>query len=190
MERDLALNYAEEAGLLLGLGGIGLVVGLLAGSYPALFMSALRSVQVLKGTLRGGVRRSRLRSLLVVGQYTISIGLVIGSLIIYQQLRFIQNKEIGYNREHVVVMPIKDSEVRQNTETLKNELRRHANVISVSVSSHLPAQIASSTTVKGWEGSSEDDELAIYSGQHRLRLSRCLRTRTSRRPQLLPRLFF
>ena len=162
VERDLALNYAEEGWLLLGLGGIGLVVSLFAGSYPALFMSALRPIHVLKGALGRGVRRSRLRSLLVVGQYTISIVLVIGSLVIYQQLRFIQNKELGYDREHVVVMPIRDRAVRQNTETIKNELRRHADVISVSTSSHLPARIASSTTVERWEGSSEGDELAIY----------------------------
>jgi len=162
VERDLSLGLVGGGTLLLGLLGIGLVVGFVAGSYPALFMAALRPVHVLKGSMERRARRSRLQSLLVVGQYAISIMLVAGSLIIYQQLRYIQNKEIGYNRDHVVVLRIRDADVRENQETIKSELQRHGNVTAVTFTSHLPTRIASSTTVQGWEGSNEDDELSIY----------------------------
>ena len=71
---------------MLGLAGLTLVVGLVSGSYPALFMSSLQPMQVLKGRMKG--RSRRLRSLLIVGQYAVSMVLVVGSMIIYQQMRY------------------------------------------------------------------------------------------------------
>ena len=162
VERALHLDYAGDGWLLPGLLAIALVVGVVSGSYPAFFMSSLRPVHVLKGTPRHRTGRRGLPSLLVVGQYALSIILVAGSLVIYQQLRFIQNKELGYNREHVVTINIRDSALRQNRRVVKDELLRYPNVIGATVSSSLPTRISSSTTVHGWEGSTEDDELPIY----------------------------
>lgn len=162
VERDLYMDYATNGGLILALLVATIVVGALSGSYPAIFMSSLQPTSVLKGSLDRGIGRSRLRSTLIVAQYAISIVLVVGSLIIYQQLRFIQNKEIGYNREHVIVLNIQDREARQNYATIKEELLRNPNIMSVASSGHLPTQISSQTTVRGWEGSAEEDELPIY----------------------------
>lgn len=81
-----------------------LLVGLLAGSYPAFYLSSFKPIQVLKGKLTAGFKRSRLRSILVVFQFSISIILIIGTIVIFNQLNFIQNKKIGFDRDQVLVL--------------------------------------------------------------------------------------
>ncbi|HEY2581262.1 MAG TPA: FtsX-like permease family protein, partial [Mucilaginibacter sp.] len=77
-----------------------IVIGCLAGSYPALFLSGFKPVEVLKGKLSTGFKGGFLRSFLVVFQFAISIILIIGTLVIYNQLKYIQSKDLGYDRDH------------------------------------------------------------------------------------------
>ncbi|SJZ85425.1 putative ABC transport system permease protein [Chitinophaga eiseniae] len=102
--KHITLGLFSRPWLGLILVGLVLLVGLLAGSYPAFFLSAFRPLLVLKGTIASGFRNSMLRNGLVVFQFSISIILMVGTMVIYNQLRFIRNKQLGFNRDQVMVL--------------------------------------------------------------------------------------
>ncbi len=114
-----------------------IVVGFLAGSYPALYLSGFRPTEVLKGKLSAGFKSSFLRSSLVVFQFSISIVLIIGTLVIYNQLNYIHNKNLGFDRSQVLV--IKNTNVLgKQAEVLKQEIKQLPGVTNVSMSSYQP----------------------------------------------------
>lgn len=102
--KQLSLNYFNHPWMLPWLLIMGASVGLIAGSYPAFFLSAFQPVKVLKGELSKGVRSGKLRSTLVVMQFGISIALMIGTGIVFDQLEYLRSKKLGFDKERVVVM--------------------------------------------------------------------------------------
>jgi putative ABC transport system permease protein len=140
--KHLTLSVWEHPLLFPALIGFAVVVGVLAGSYPAWYLSAFRPIQVLKGTITGGFKRSYLRSALVVFQFFISIVLIIATIIIYNQLNYIRNKKLGFQKEQVIL--IKDAYVLdKQAETFKQEVLKYPEIISGSKSGFLPVSNSS-----------------------------------------------
>ena len=136
--KDLTMDYLTNPVLLAGLLALLLVVSLIGGSYPAFFLSAFRPVEVLQGKLRKGAKKSFLRIALVSFQFTVSIVLIIGTLIVQKQLNYVRSRNLGYDKDHVVAFRMRNAETQKKYEVIKNELVRHPDIVNVSASSNLP----------------------------------------------------
>ena len=158
-QKQLSLNIFNNPPFLLGLLALVLLVSLASGSYPAFFLSAYKPVQVLKGSVLRGSRGAVFRKIMVIGQFAISIVLLIGTLIIRQQLHYIRNKAMGWNREQVVILPVND-ELAKQFQSLKRELRQSPKIVNVTVASSIPTRIGSVNGIDWWEGKSPT-EIAI-----------------------------
>ena len=120
------------------LAAIIIIIGFLAGSYPAFFLSAFKPIESLKGKLRLGKGGSIFRQALVVVQFSISVLLIIGTIIIMNQMSYVKNKQLGYDKEQTVVIPIDNNDFYDHMITFKNELQNKNNVAAVSMMSGEP----------------------------------------------------
>ncbi|NVM57693.1 MAG: ABC transporter permease [Desulfobacterales bacterium] len=156
---QMSFRYSNLPWIVLGI----ILVGILAGSYPAFFLSSFNPVVVLRGTMKSSGRGSRLRSSLVVFQFTISIILFTGSLIVRNQLAYMQEMEPGYNPENLLVVE-KTDDIGQQIEAFKQELVMHANILEVSNSTCIPGKPPTSESVLGMSTPTGDQLqiLAIY----------------------------
>jgi putative ABC transport system permease protein len=136
--KQLMLDLTTNPLILPGLVLFGLLTGLLAGSYPAFFLSSFNPVTVLKGKLSSGRQISGIRSGLVVFQFCISIALMIGTLVVYKQLSYIHHKNLGYNKEQVLVVE-QAWWLKDNRDQFLRSLREDPRITGVSASGYLPA---------------------------------------------------
>lgn len=134
--RQIAMPWASPAFWLSLLGSIG-VVGLLAGIYPAFFLSAFDPIKVLKSNVAGKSGGARLRSTLVVFQFTTAIVLMIATALVYQQLNFIQNKKLGFQKEQVLIVDDAYA-LGDNIRAFRQEMLKHPGVEAASISGYLP----------------------------------------------------
>jgi putative ABC transport system permease protein len=133
--QNFVFDYTTDLPVLYALG---FVIGVVSGIYPALFLSRFNTQAILKGNFSTGQRGSRLRHTLVVFQFSISMALISGAVIIFNQLSFIKNKNLGFRKEEVLVVPLKNGNAGRRIETLRAELTRLEGITSVSASSNLP----------------------------------------------------
>lgn len=162
--KTLTLQIFMEPWFLATLFGLVIIVGLIAGSYPALYLTAFTPVEVLKGKIRSGARSSGFRSTLVVGQFFISIGLIVCTIIVNQQLQFMQNKNLGFDKEQAIVLT-NTSRLDNNQEPFKEELQADTRVIAASYTSFTIPGTQNVTVFQRPETDS-DYIMALYYADH------------------------
>lgn len=133
---QLELNLLSDPLILPAIILLMLLVGGISGSYPAFYLASFNPLKVLKGSPSSNGHKSWLRSGLVIFQFTISITLFTGTMVIYNQLKYIQNKDLGYNKEHVVIVE-KTDDIGAVINSFKEDLKQDPRIISVSNSTSL-----------------------------------------------------
>ncbi len=154
--KELTLAILQNPSLLGFLFGTSLVTALVAGSYPALFMSSFQPLRIIKGLTGSSFRRAGFRKVLVVIQFSLAIGLIAGASGIYKQLNYLQTMDLGYNMENLVFFQSR-GELPERYEAAKNEFLQIPGVIMVSASSAYPTGGRSNSSSWHWEG--KDPEL-------------------------------
>ncbi len=135
-EKELNIPYFDNIFLFPLFIGIAFIIGLLAGIYPAFFLSSFKPVDVLKGRSIRKPGSIKIQNLLVVFQFSVSIILIIGTMVVAKQMNYIQNKNLGFDRDQIILLPL-DGEMHTNVWPLKQELSKIPGVLSATVLSNL-----------------------------------------------------
>ena len=136
-DRQIPFRFFISYQCILAMVSLMFITGIVAGIYPAFFLASFNTIKVLKGAASKGSQRNQLRSSLVVFQFFVSIALIIATIIVYQQLYFMQNKNLGYDKEQVLFLP--DARLLgKNQAAFKQQLSQNKNVIASSISRSAP----------------------------------------------------
>jgi putative ABC transport system permease protein len=133
-ENRIIFDYYESSTFALELLGLALIAGIISGSYPAFILSAYRPVQTLKGSFSTTAKGARLRKILVLAQFAIAITMIVCTGIVRDQMNYIRKKDLGFNKDQVVYVPLRGKEAREKLPLLKNALRKNANILNAAAS--------------------------------------------------------
>jgi putative ABC transport system permease protein len=155
--KEFSADIIHNIWLLPAIIGAACFVGLIAGSYPAFFLSRFRPVKTLKGGAAISSSKSMLRKSLVIFQFSTSIALIVATFVILDQLRYARNMDLGFDKEQVVVIDLDNPLLQQQSESIKNEFLKHQKVINVTGASVIPASNNLIKYAVRAEGINEDD---------------------------------
>jgi ABC-type antimicrobial peptide transport system permease subunit len=165
--KDIALPFLNPY-FLIGVIGLGIVTGFAAGSYPALFLSSLKPISILKTSLKFGTGAILFRKGLVVFQFALSIILIISTFVIYRQMNYIQNKNLGLDRENVLYMSM-EGDLTKSYEAFRNDVLASGNIEEFTQSSSMPTNVGTWSYNVGWRNKDTTTkrgfvELSVYYG--------------------------
>jgi ABC-type antimicrobial peptide transport system permease subunit len=146
--------------LIMGMAVIAIVTGIASGSYPALFLSSFQPVAAIKSGGFSGLKGAGFRRALVIIQFTLSIVLIIGTLTVSNQLHYIHNMNLGFDKEHLVYFPMEDA-LRENYEAIKQELLNDPRIVNVSFGSHILTDVTHVMSNILWEGKDPNTEVPM-----------------------------
>ena len=151
--KDLIFHYLDYR-FILSLVSLVVLLGIISGSYPALFLSSFQPVRILRGNVNIGLKSSSMRRALVVIQFSFAILAIVGSLVVLNQIRYIRNKNLGFDKENLVYAPTSGN-FDNNYQAFKNDLLKYPDIVSITASDNLPTAFGHTTSVD-WEGKSSD----------------------------------
>jgi putative ABC transport system permease protein len=157
-DKKLMMPWLNPLFWMMGI-GFSLFTGVIAGSYPALYLSSFNPVQVLKGTFRVGRFASVPRQVLVVVQFTVSVTLIIGTIIVFRQIQFAKNRPIGYERNGLIQTFVSTDDIHKHFETVRNELKSSGGVVEMAESGSPTTQTWNTNGGFQWKG--KDPALAV-----------------------------
>jgi len=139
--KEITFRYLFNPLVLLLMCGLILFAGFIAGSYPAFFLSAFQPIVVLRGVLSRGSGSSIFRKLLVMLQFSISIALIVGTFIVVDQINFMKDRNLGFNKEQVMVVSVREQSTWRNYRSVKQELMRNPRIVNASFSTFVPGRM-------------------------------------------------
>lgn len=129
--KEYSLSRLIDPFYILGLIGLWLFVGVLSGIYPAFYISAFRPISVLRGTLQKEIKSGMARKVLVVFQFTISISLIVGTLMIFEQINYLRKAELGFRKDNIIMLQVDRTDIVAKYDSFKSEILTHTNILSV-----------------------------------------------------------
>ena len=161
--KQLEFTVFSEPMIFVGIVTLALLLGLLSGIYPALFLTSFKPIDVLKGRMRSGLKSGGVRGVLVVFQFVIGICLIICTVIVYQQLNLMQSRNLGFDKENVLVVD-NARKLGDKLQAFKEELKMYDEVVNASVSDGYPSRIQSNTVFRPAGG--EDNLFFVLAADH------------------------
>jgi putative ABC transport system permease protein len=162
--KQLSHDLTGDWSVMLGIGLITVVTGIIAGSYPAFYLSAFKPVKILRGSSRKTSKSAGLRKALVIIQFTLSVILIISTAIVFFQLQYIKNKDLGYDKENLLIIPNMTGQlIHARHKTFRHELTKNPKVLGATATSQNPTNMEFATIIFNWRGKNPESQMLIHA---------------------------
>ncbi len=159
--KEMTAGFLFQPPIMAGMMFLILFSGLMAGSYPAFFLSGFQPIAVFRGVLSKGAKSSALRKVLVVFQFTLSVALIIGTGIVLRQIDYMKNKDLGFDKENMLVVPVQTPQTARNHVGIKAELLQNTNITQATFSSGIPGRTGELRLMVP-EGKTQSETFSMY----------------------------